>query len=103
MRRVWGPFAGGSGRAQGSGCAPTTLFNQSASRSYRDQLVHRWSQPVACRCFLDIAAALAPDDAAQRRATGDAHLAAGWTACGDDFVGAHWLATFAALALDAAC
>jgi hypothetical protein len=38
------------------------------------------------------------------RRAADAHLAAGWRGLASaDFVGAHWLATYAALALDAAC
>ena len=57
-------------------------------------------------CLFDIAAGLARDDArvdVARRAAA-AHLAAGWRGLASvDFVGAHWLATYAALALDAAC
>jgi len=55
-------------------------------------------------CFRGIAAALPPGDPrialARRAAT--RHLMAGWQGLASDaFVGAHWLATFAVLALDA--
>jgi hypothetical protein len=57
-------------------------------------------------CFYDIAAMLAHDDprAIVARASADAHLRAGWEGLeSDDFAGSHWLASFAVLALDAAC
>ena len=56
--------------------------------------------------FYDIAAALSRDDprAIVARASADAHLQAGQEGLdSDDFAGSHWLASFAVLALDAAC
>ncbi len=55
-------------------------------------------------CFAEIAAALPAGDARIRvlRESADAHLAAGWQGlASDDYVGAHWLASFALLALEA--
>lgn len=55
-------------------------------------------------CLRGIVAGLPPNDArvAVGRRAADAHLAAGWRGlASDDFAGAHWLATFAMLALDA--
>ena len=55
-------------------------------------------------CLRGIAAALPPDDRRRgvARAAADAHLAAGWSGLASgDFAGAHWLASFALLALDA--
>ncbi|HEV2220860.1 MAG TPA: DUF2891 family protein, partial [Casimicrobiaceae bacterium] len=55
-------------------------------------------------CFADIAFALPAGDprVATLRAAADLHLAAGWEGlAGDDYVGGHWLASFALLALEA--
>jgi len=55
-------------------------------------------------CLRGIAAALTPDDerCGVAHAAADAHLAAGWSGLASgDFAGAHWLASFALLALDA--
>jgi len=57
-------------------------------------------------CLHDIAAALSREDprAVVARAGADAHLQMGWEGLeSDDFVGSHWLASFAVLGLDAAC
>jgi hypothetical protein len=87
---------------------PATLFTPVGGVDRNDaQLVHLDGLNLSrAWCLFEIAAGLARDDCrvdVARRA-GDAHLAAGWRGlASDDFVGAHWLATFAALALDAAC
>ena len=55
-------------------------------------------------CFNGIASALPAHDVrvAVAMTAADAHLAAGWGGLASDaFVGAHWLASFALLALDA--
>ena len=87
---------------------PTTLFEPVTVDDRTDgQLVHLDGLNLSrAWCFHDMAAALAPDDArrAVARRAADTHLVAGWTGvASDDFAGAHWLASFAALALDAAC
>ena len=55
-------------------------------------------------CFADIALALPAGDprVATLRAAADLHLSAGWQGLeSDDYVGGHWLASFALLALEA--
>jgi len=112
MRRVVdGGAFGGWLRAALPGfdnATPTTLFEPVTVDDRTDgQLVHLDGLNLSrAWCFHDMAAALAPDDArrAVARRAADTHLVAGWTGvASDDFAGAHWLASFAALALDAAC
>ena len=52
-------------------------------------------------CWRSLADALAPDLAALARATADLHLEASLPHVAGDYMGEHWLATFAMLALDA--
>jgi hypothetical protein len=52
-------------------------------------------------CWRGIASALAPDAAAQARATAAAHLDASLPHVAGDYAGEHWLASFALLALGA--
>jgi hypothetical protein len=88
--------------------APATLFTPVIVDDRSDgHLVHLDGLNLSrAWCFREIAAALGSDDArttVARRAAG-MHLDAGWPGiASDDFAGAHWLASFAALALDAAC
>jgi len=88
--------------------APATLFAPvTVSERTDGQLVHLDGLNLSrAWCFREIAATLAADDARTTvaRRSADAHLAAGWVGiASDNFAGAHWLASFAALALDAAC
>ena len=84
---------------------PRTLFEPSHPADRSDgQIVHLDGLNLSRSwCFRGIAAALAHDDA--RRpvllAAADAHLAAGLEGVASaDYMGEHWLATFAVLALD---
>jgi hypothetical protein len=52
-------------------------------------------------CWRSIAGALPPDLAATARAVADRHLAASLPHVAGDYMGEHWLATFATLALEA--
>ena len=52
-------------------------------------------------CWRSIADALPPDLAALARETADRHLEASLPHVAGDYMGEHWLATFAMLALDA--
>ena len=85
---------------------PVRLFEPARVDDRRDpQLVHLDGLNLSrAWCLREIAGALAPGDpriaVARRAAT--LHLQAGWDGLvSDDFVGAHWLASFAMLALDA--
>jgi hypothetical protein len=87
---------------------PATLFTPVVVDDRSDgQLVHLDGLNLSrAGCFYEIAAGLARDDsrADVARRAADLHLAAGWHGlASDEFVGAHWLASFAVLALDAAC
>jgi hypothetical protein len=112
MRRILGGHAFGAWLVAAvpgfASALPATLFTPVGDVDRDDpQLVHLDGLNLSrAWCLFEIAAGLAPDDsrADVARRAGDAHLAAGWHGlASDDFVGAHWLATFAALALDAAC
>jgi hypothetical protein len=86
--------------------APASLFEPVDVSDRTDpQLVHLDGLNLSrAWCFRGIAAALPADDPRIEiaREAADRHLAAGWQGlASDDFVGAHWLATFAVLALDA--
>jgi hypothetical protein len=85
---------------------PATLFSPARVDDRRDpQLVHLDGLNLSRAWNLDgIAAGLAPDDprGGVARQAADAHRVAGCAGvASDDFVGAHWLASFAMLALDA--
>jgi hypothetical protein len=85
---------------------PDSLFEPATVRDRTDaQLVHLDGLNLSrAWCFRGIAAALPAGDrrAEIARRAADRHLAAGWRGLAStDFVGAHWLATFAVLALDA--
>ena len=85
---------------------PTTLFEPVRVVDRRDpQLVHLDGLNLSrAWCLREIASALAPQDsrATVARHAAALHLRAGWEGLSsEDFVGAHWLASFAALALDA--
>jgi hypothetical protein len=109
MRRVldratfagWlGAFLPGFGEAQ-----PPSLFAPATVTDRDDaQLVHLDGLNLSrAWCFRGIAEALAPDDPRIGVATAAAqrHLAAGWQGLASGaFAGAHWLATFAVLAVD---
>ena len=110
MRRILGSPAFGAWLAAAmprfASALPATLFAPVTGVDRNDpQLVHLDGLNLSrAWCFYEIAAGLAPDDsrADVARRAGDAHLAAGWRGlASDDFVGAHWLATFAVLALAA--
>jgi hypothetical protein len=106
-RRAFTPWLAAA--LPGFGAArPSSLFVPVTGIDRSDaQLVHLDGLNLSrAWCLFDIAAGLARDDSrvdVARRAA-DAHLAAGWRGLASvDFVGAHWLATYAVLALDAAC
>ena len=85
---------------------PATLFMPVDVSDRGDpQLVHLDGLNLSrAWCLRGIANALSPDDVRHEvvRKAADAHLAAGWTGlASSDFAGAHWLASFAMLALDA--
>jgi hypothetical protein len=52
-------------------------------------------------CWRSIAAALPPNARAAAQEAAERHLAAGLPHVADDYMGAHWLASFAVLALEA--
>ena len=84
---------------------PATLFVPSRVADRRDpQIVHLDGLALSrAWCFRGIAAALPPSDAriAVASRAADVHLAAGLAGMSKaDYVGSHWLASFAALALD---
>lgn len=86
--------------------APATLFTPVEVSDRSDaQIVHLDGLNLSrAWCFAGIAAALPAGDAriAVARAAADVHLAAGCQGLASgEFVGAHWLASFAVLALDA--
>jgi hypothetical protein len=86
--------------------APAALFTPVDVTDRSDpQLVHLDGLNLSrAWCLRGIAAALPLDDVRHSvaREAADAHLAAGWSGLASgDFVGAHWLASFALLALDA--
>ena len=86
--------------------APASLFEPVDVDDRRDpQLVHLDGLNLSrAWCFNGIASALPAHDVrvAVAMTAADAHLAAGWRGLASDaFVGAHWLASFALLALDA--
>jgi len=85
---------------------PAALFEPAIVTDRTDaQLVHLDGLNLSrAWCFRRIAAALPPADprVAIARDAAARHVAAGWEGLASDaFVGAHWLATFAVLALDA--
>lgn len=85
---------------------PRTLVTPVAVADRSDpQIVHLDGLNLSrAWCFAEIAAALPGGDprAGTSRAAADLHLAAGWQGlASDDYVGAHWLASFALLALEA--
>jgi hypothetical protein len=85
---------------------PAALFTPVIVDDRSDpQLVHLDGLNLArAWCLREIAASLPENDAraAVARRAADAHLVAGWQGLASDaFVGSHWLATFAMLALDA--
>ena len=85
---------------------PATLFAPVEVTDRSDpQLVHLDGLNLSrAWCLRGIAASLSTDDVRRgvARAAADAHLAAGWSGLASgDFAGAHWLASFALLALDA--
>lgn len=85
---------------------PASLFTPAIVTDRNDaQLVHLDGLNLSrAWCFHGIAEALRANDPriAIAVAAGQRHLAAGWQGLASDaFVGAHWLASFAALALDA--
>jgi hypothetical protein len=84
--------------------APASLFTPAVPTDRSDgQIVHLDGLNLSrAWCFEGIATALAPDDPRVRplRAAAAAHLAAGMQGVASgDYMGAHWLASFAALAL----
>lgn len=84
---------------------PQSLFLPAIVTDRADaQLVHLDGLNLSrAWCFRSIAASLSAGDAriAVAQHAADRHLAAGWQGLGSiEFVGAHWLATFAVLALD---
>ena len=86
--------------------SPATLFAPVDVTDRSDpQLVHLDGLNLSrAWCLRGIANALSLDDVRHTlvRESADAHLAAGWTGLASgDFAGAHWLASFALLALDA--
>ncbi|HSC99745.1 MAG TPA: DUF2891 domain-containing protein [Casimicrobiaceae bacterium] len=86
---------------------PASLFEPVQVGDRRDgHLVHLDGLNLSrAWCFGGIAAVLPSGDARATiaRAAADVHLAAGWRGlASEDFVGSHWLATFALLALEAA-
>jgi len=88
-----------------AGNEPASLFVPALVTERTDpQLVHLDGLNLSrAWCFRGIADALPANDprAAVARHAGERHLAAGWQGLESDaFVGAHWLATFALLALD---
>ena len=112
MRRVQGRDAFGAWLAAAmpgfASALPATLFTPIDRIDRSDpQLVHLDGLNLSrAWCHYEIAAGLPPgDDRVEvARRAGDVHLAAGCRGlASDDFVGAHWLASFAMLALDAAC
>lgn len=86
--------------------APATLFTPVAVSDRSDaQIVHLDGLNLSrAWCFAGIAAALPAGDPRVdvAREAAAAHIAAGWQGLASgEFVGAHWLASFASLALDA--
>ena len=84
--------------------APASLFKPVVPSDRSDgQIVHLDGLNLSrAWCFAGIASALPATDprAAALREAGEAHLAAGLDGVdSDDYMGAHWLATFAAVAL----
>ena len=84
---------------------PASLFTPATVTDRNDaQLVHLDGLNLSrAWCFEGIARALPANDprAATAKAAARRHLAAGWEGLASNaFVGAHWLASFAALALD---
>lgn len=84
--------------------APGPLFTPAVPTDRSDpQIVHLDGLNLSrAWCFDGVARALAPGDprVVPLRAAADAHLAAGMQGlASDDYMGAHWLASFAALAL----
>jgi len=86
--------------------APSALFEPVEVTDRSDaQLVHLDGLNLSrAWCFRGIASSLPAGDPRidVAREAGERHVAAGWQGLASgDFAGAHWLASFAALALDA--
>jgi len=86
--------------------APATLFTPVAVSDRGDaQIVHLDGLNLSrAWCFAGMAAALPPGDprVSVAREAAAVHIAAGWQGlASEEFAGMHWLASFAALALDA--
>ncbi len=83
---------------------PTTLFRPvSVSDRADGRMVHLDGLNLSrAWCWRTLAAQLAPDDPRRRRALAaiDTHLAASLPAITGDYMGEHWLASFALLALE---
>jgi hypothetical protein len=110
MRRVLDPPAFSTWLAAAlpgfDAATPVSLFTPVVVDDRSDpQLVHLDGLNLArAWCLREIAASLPENDAraAVARRVADTHLVAGWQGLASDaFVGAHWLASFAMLALDA--
>jgi hypothetical protein len=84
---------------------PATLFRPATVTDRSDgKIVHLDGLNLSrAWCWRSIAAALPPDDERRARAeaTAEDHLAAAMPHVAGDYMGEHWLATFAALALEA--
>ncbi|HEX8442683.1 MAG TPA: DUF2891 domain-containing protein [Allosphingosinicella sp.] len=82
---------------------PRSLFNPAAVSDRSDGKIAHLDGFNLCRawCWPELADALEPALAEQARATAEAHLAASLPHVAGDYMGEHWLATFALLALEA--
>jgi hypothetical protein len=82
---------------------PRSLFNPATVSDRSDGKIAHLDGFNLCRawCWRALADALEPALAEQARATGDAHLDASLPHVAGDYMGEHWLATFAVLALQA--
>jgi hypothetical protein len=82
---------------------PRNLFNPATVSDRSDGKIAHLDGFNLCRawCWRALADALEPALAEQARATADAHLDASLPHVAGDYMGEHWLATFAVLALQA--
>ena len=82
---------------------PATLFTPATVSDRTDGKIAHLDglNPSRAWCWREIAAALGPNHAASgvARATADAHIAASLPHISDHYMGTHWLASFALLAL----
>ena len=106
MRRVLGeePFRGwlGGFLPELAAGEPRSLFNPATVSDRSDGKIAHLDGFNLCRawCWRALADALEPALAVQARATAEAHLDASLPHVAGDYMGEHWLATFALLALE---